>query len=266
MSVTFNPFTGTLDFAGGAGGGTTTPSAPDTSVQFNDGGSFGGDAALTWEKVGNLLTVDTTGSSVNGNVLAVPSDMPLEAQYWGSNDGNFLAVTGAANVVSGQGNKTIGTQGIAYLEDVDDGAGTAVGVRAIGVLDTESASTSGVADGLLALAFTGSGSAADYTNEINGVSAQASHGGSGTLTTAAALHAVSVLNTGGGTITTVYGLLVNNQSGGSTNYAIKTGAGLVAFGDQVNIAGGKGLLLSTTDPHVAGVLWNNSGLAVISSG
>src|SRR3972149_5337597 len=36
-----------------AGGGT--PGGADTQVQFNDGGSFGGDTALIWDKTNNYL-------------------------------------------------------------------------------------------------------------------------------------------------------------------------------------------------------------------
>jgi hypothetical protein len=42
---------------------------------------------------------------------------------------------------------------------------------------------------------------------------------------------------GGGTITTAYGLYVDALSGGGTNYAIYTNAGLVRFGDAVDIIG-----------------------------
>lgn len=55
-SVTFNPFTGTLDFVGSSGGGGGTPGGSDTQIQFNDGGSFGGDADLTYNKTTNKFT------------------------------------------------------------------------------------------------------------------------------------------------------------------------------------------------------------------
>lgn len=47
---------------GGGGGGT--PGGADTQIQFNDGGSFGGDAQLVWDKTANLLTL--TGKAVIG--------------------------------------------------------------------------------------------------------------------------------------------------------------------------------------------------------
>jgi hypothetical protein len=56
MAYKYNPFTGTLDEVG-AGGGGGTPGGSTTQVQFNDGGAFGGDADLTWNKTTNVLGV-----------------------------------------------------------------------------------------------------------------------------------------------------------------------------------------------------------------
>lgn len=55
MAVQFNPFTGNLDIVGA--GASTTPGGSDTQVQFNDGGSFGGSADLTWDDTGKVLGV-----------------------------------------------------------------------------------------------------------------------------------------------------------------------------------------------------------------
>ena len=41
----------------GIGGGSGTPGGSDTQVQFNDGGSFGGDAGLTYNKTTDALTL-----------------------------------------------------------------------------------------------------------------------------------------------------------------------------------------------------------------
>ena len=60
MAVQFNPFTGNLDFVGA--GAATTPGGSDTQVQFNDGGSFGGSADLTWDDTAKELGV---GGDIN---------------------------------------------------------------------------------------------------------------------------------------------------------------------------------------------------------
>jgi len=41
-------------------GASSTPGGADTQVQFNDAGTFGGDAQFTWNKTTNTLTVDGT--------------------------------------------------------------------------------------------------------------------------------------------------------------------------------------------------------------
>jgi len=49
---------GTLSWASAAGaGGGTPPGGADTQVQFNDNGSFGGDAGLTFNSITQVLTV-----------------------------------------------------------------------------------------------------------------------------------------------------------------------------------------------------------------
>jgi hypothetical protein len=57
MGYKFNPFTGTLDDVGTGGGGSTSPGGSTTQVQFNDGGAFGGDVDLTWNKTTNVLGI-----------------------------------------------------------------------------------------------------------------------------------------------------------------------------------------------------------------
>ena len=45
-------------------GGGGTPGGADTQVQFNDGGSFGGDSTFTFNKTTNVLSVPTITASV----------------------------------------------------------------------------------------------------------------------------------------------------------------------------------------------------------
>jgi hypothetical protein len=54
------------------GGGSGTPGGSDTQVQFNDGGSFGGNAAFTFTKTtGNLTTSNLiAGNTTTGGVFA----------------------------------------------------------------------------------------------------------------------------------------------------------------------------------------------------
>ena len=51
---------------GNGGGGNGTPGGANTQVQFNDGGSFGGDSGFTYDKNTNTLHVDNISAGVGG--------------------------------------------------------------------------------------------------------------------------------------------------------------------------------------------------------
>lgn len=53
MPWKFNPFTGNLDYTDPA----VVPAGSDTQVQFNDGGTFGADTGLTFDKNTKALGV-----------------------------------------------------------------------------------------------------------------------------------------------------------------------------------------------------------------
>ena len=55
------------------GGGATNPSGANTQIQFNDGGSFGASANLTFDNSSNTLsasTISATGNITGGNVIS----------------------------------------------------------------------------------------------------------------------------------------------------------------------------------------------------
>ena len=263
MGATFNPFTGTLDFTGTGGGGGGTPAAPDTSVQFNDGGSFGGDANLTWDKTANELivagadpTVSITGTGAFDNF---GSSLYVEAL---STDTTNSVAPRAAEFFSHATNATGSTLDIfgILIEAFQQGNGGADDILGVNIKSRNSGSGAtltirGIENNILV--------AGNATTLIGYVDIFNINGG--TTTNRYGLHLTNP--SGGGALTNNYAILIDDQTkGGTLNYAIKTGAGLIAFGDEVDMATGKGIKLSTTDPHVAGVLWNNSGLAMISSG
>lgn len=82
---------------GGGGGGSTSPGGSNTQVQFNDGGSFGGDSNFTWNKSSDTLTISvnhindallltsTEGSSDASPVLTLKRDSstPADGDYLG---------------------------------------------------------------------------------------------------------------------------------------------------------------------------------------
>jgi len=61
--------------AAGPGGGGT-PSAPANSVQFNNAGSFGGNANLSWDNSAHTLSVGTT-NSINIQAISNPSQLAV---------------------------------------------------------------------------------------------------------------------------------------------------------------------------------------------
>jgi hypothetical protein len=56
MAYVFNPLLPVGIDQTGSGGGGGTPGGSDTQIQFNDGGAFGGDAGLVYDKTTNKLT------------------------------------------------------------------------------------------------------------------------------------------------------------------------------------------------------------------
>ena len=98
-------FTGSVDITGSltlngsaiTGGGGGSPGGSDTQVQFNDGGSFGGDADMVWNKTTNVLTVNGTvsGSSLQTTYLtasgyAFPAHTGSQFEVLRVNGGNQL--------------------------------------------------------------------------------------------------------------------------------------------------------------------------------
>jgi len=74
------------------GGGSGTPAAPLTSVQFNDGGAFGGDANFTYDNVNDILTVEGTAGqnhlTVHSGALALNTADQAEAALYIQVDGD----------------------------------------------------------------------------------------------------------------------------------------------------------------------------------
>lgn len=95
-------------------------------------------------------------------------------------------------------------------------------------------------------AYTGSGSLTDLV----GYWSQEDHSGSGTVT---ARRGVWIKDpTGAGVITTNYGVKVEDQTRGTTNYAIHTGAGLIRFGGALTLDSASTTPFITASASVAG--------------
>lgn len=75
-------------------GGGGSPGGSDTQVQFNDGGSFGGDADLTYNKTTNVLTVSTTHT----NTVQAHTSAGLTIEATGGGDCALFGAGGGQNV------------------------------------------------------------------------------------------------------------------------------------------------------------------------
>jgi len=75
-------FAVTASHALNGGGGGGTPGGSDTQVQFNDGGSFGGDSGFTFNKTTNSITAITDITS-SGNII-VSGDVSASNLYIGT--------------------------------------------------------------------------------------------------------------------------------------------------------------------------------------
>lgn len=93
-----------------AGGGGGTPGGSDTQVQFNDGGAFGGDAGLTYNKTTDVLTaggVNVTGLTVSSAVATDASKNLVSVTNTGT--GNNVLATSPTLVTPILGTPTSGT-------------------------------------------------------------------------------------------------------------------------------------------------------------
>lgn len=91
--------------AGSGGGGGGTPSAPPNSVQFNNGGAFGGSNLLTWN--GSTLVFPTSQTGVASKTFADTGyavAATVETVFWDCSGGNCASSLPTA---IGAGGRTI---------------------------------------------------------------------------------------------------------------------------------------------------------------
>jgi len=125
MYIKFNNGSGdTIKQIGASGGGGGTPGSPFNSVQFNNGGTFGGSALLTYNGTdtltfgdptgatpnvylksptlssiaGSVSTLNISGGDVNGSTTGTPGDVNITAgaDFIGTHGGGFVTITSGA--------------------------------------------------------------------------------------------------------------------------------------------------------------------------
>lgn len=109
--------------------GSASPGGSNTQIQFNDGGSFGGDSDLTYNKTNNDLTLASDSQIIFG------SSMSIERQ--GIPSGSIFEITDGGTGVSGLHSGDIVSSGAIYLDMkgsnayVGDGWNWAVGTSGV---------------------------------------------------------------------------------------------------------------------------------------
>ncbi len=107
----------------GAAGGSTSPGGSDTQVQFNDGGSFGGDAGLIFDKTSGTLTLDK-GLVVNEGSNAA-GDLRVESNH----STHMLFVDASSSRIG------VGTSGPQMTIDIQERSGVEAVLRIMGDSD-----------------------------------------------------------------------------------------------------------------------------------
>jgi hypothetical protein len=103
---------------------TATPGGSDTQVQFNDGGSFGGDAGLTFNKTTGRLTLGTSGQAAFSTDLLLTRKAAANLRFGAADAAAPVAQTlSVQSVVAG----TTNTAGANLTITGSQGTGTGVG-------------------------------------------------------------------------------------------------------------------------------------------
>lgn len=221
------------------GGGSTSPGGADTQVQFNDGGAFGGDAGLVWNKTTNDLTV--TG----GTVTVVNSDTghAVNAQ----STGNTSAVAGILGEVFVTGDPTI--------------TDFAIGVDAEATASQDSGT---LADLVAVYVLTDNGAAAGNITRQTGIYVDSPSTGSATVAVA---QGILINPQVGGTNN--YALHIADQGTGANDYAIKVEGGRSDFGGTFTWTGadpaGQKLQVTSTEVVASDHLFDVAAHGTVAS-
>lgn len=227
------------------GSGIISGSLAITQVPFGSGtDTIAGDAKLFWNNTAKQFT-----SGINQDNAAFDNDIE---DWWGRegiiNSGGVI--TGNATSISNQVQGTGFVNGMASLAMTTSVSGTS-NVLAMN-LDAIAKSTVSAQRAIGIDAATGNFGAGTLIDAIQVLADGLLGNGAttGTITNAVGFNAAYQGAPAGGTVTNSYGLLIDDQAGGATNaWAIKTGTGLVDFGDDIRIATGKAIKTDTTTAH-----------------
>lgn len=227
----------------GGGGGNGSPGGANTQVQFNDSGTFGGDAGFTYNKITNTLNVEniTSGNSIDDTVT-ITGNMVVTGFITATEDisiGNVIAVgnvTGDYFIGNGSQLTNITTDVANYVRNNTQSNITSLGNLVSLNIDGDTVSLGNIttsetiSGGMLTIAtnvYAGNGS---FTSKVT-------VGNNLTINTAALLRVAGNMNAAGsaninlGTISNIH------ISGGVNGYVLTTdGAGNLSW----EVGGGGG--------------------------
>ena len=195
---------------------------------------------------GGYFLTNTSSSAFNQAGGTAGLQVSTQGQATGGTTASMSGITGFASV---QAASTAAYTNIYGLNFVAHHYGTGTVASAYGSLSTVNLRINGGAvDGNITSAYAVYGSINNFSNAATpGVIANArmvsaaSPGSTGAITNCYGLYAY---NQGRSGVTNAYGFYVAAQSGAATlNYSIYTNAGLIHFGDTVDLASGKNLTL-----------------------
>jgi hypothetical protein len=104
-----------------AGGGTGSPGGVDTNVQFNDAGSFGGDAAFTYNKSTDTVTLGEASTSTGSLKLANSGTANTVTIRSGVNTASWVMTLPTDDGASGQLLQTDGSGNLSWYTSTATG-------------------------------------------------------------------------------------------------------------------------------------------------
>lgn len=235
--------------AAAEGGGT--PGGSDTQVQFNDGGSFGGDAGLTFNKTTNALsiagdlTVDTNTLVVDttNNRIGILTTAPTHTLTLGSAETGIALYNTADQTTNYERGILSWSSNILTLLSENAGTGTA---RAISLQAKSAATTSTLTINRAALPLfnhtfssaTGAGNYASFTGTFGGTStAQVNVAITPTISQSSTAGYTALLinptesTTGSGTKN-----LIDAQVGGSSKFSVSNTGAITSAVNSINLS------------------------------
>ncbi len=223
----------------GATGSGGTPASPASSIQFNDAGSFGGDADLTWNKTSNILTLGA-GSTVQGaGALNIASGGDGEAINFSTPNGTVGDSTGGDFRVT-LGNAVGNAIGGSFNVNAGAGHGTQVGGY-VGMSGGDGSSAG--SEGGEAFVIGGGATGAHLGGRFLG------SGGNGGATNGVGGYAILLGGTGGGTTGLGGPALL---TGGTSPGAGGTGGHVLIAPGNPNGGTPGGIFLAADSTHIGG--------------